>query len=195
MILAKGFCWFVRQECREFYTRLLLWLPLRIGIRARQSLLPRILGGLGTNTEIQPGLRIGSPKKLFLGSNCHVAQDVFITAGGGVRIGDWVGIGPGAKIWSVNHRFQDPDIPFLLQGWDQKEVIVEDDVWIGANAFIMPGVHIGKGAIISASTVLLKSAPPYAVMAGNPGRVVGWRKKTENTAGSEHSGPELIRLN
>ena len=115
-----------------------------------------------------------------VGSNCNFARRVFITAGGGVRIGDWVGIGPDVKIWSVNHKFSDPDSPWASQGWDYKEVIIEDDVWIGANSFIMPGTRIGKGAIISACTVVSKSVPPYAVMAGNPGRVIGWRKKVEN---------------
>jgi acetyltransferase-like isoleucine patch superfamily enzyme len=192
---VKQFCWFVRKEWTELYTRLLLWLPLTLGIFARRAFLPSILGGFGQNVTILPGLRIASPKRLFIGSNCYFNEGVFITAAGTVRIGDWVGIGPDAKIWSVNHKFSDPDVPFQLQGWDHKEVVIEDDVWIGANAFIMPGVHVGKGAIISANTVLLKSVPPYAVMAGNPGRVVGWRKKTETTAGSEHTGPELIRLN
>ena len=68
----------------------------------------------------------------------------------------------------------------MLQGWDHEEVVIEDDVWVGANAVIMPGVRIGKGAIISASTVVMKSVPPYAIMAGNPGRLVGWRKPPGN---------------
>src|SRR5437762_11344141 len=126
------------------------------GAIMRSLFLPYFLGGLGKNTTLQAGIRITTPKKLSIGSNCNIAQCVFITAAGGVRIGDWVGIGPDAKVWSVNHRFGDPDRPWMLQGWDHEEVVIEDDVWIGANAFIMPGVRIGKGAIISACTVVLK---------------------------------------
>ncbi len=182
MSRAKELLWRVKEDWVELYTRILLWLPLSIGIIARQTFLPLILGSFGKNTRILPGLQFTTPKKLFIGSNCQFASDIIITAGGTVRIGDWVGVGPGAKIWSLNHKFSDPDVPYMIQGWDLKEVVIEDDVWIGANAFIMPGVHIGKGAVISAGTVVIKSVPSYAVVAGNPGRVVGWRKKLEDSA-------------
>lgn len=175
----REFVAFVRRECADLSVRLILWLPLSLGIAVRQAFLPSIVGGFGKNVAIQPGLRITTPKKLFIGDDCQFNENVYIAAGGGVRIGNWVGIGPGVKIWSVNHRFSDPDVPFILQGWDLKEVVIEDDVWIGANAFVMPGVLIGKGAIISAASVLLKPVPSYAIVAGNPGRVVGWRKKMD----------------
>jgi acetyltransferase-like isoleucine patch superfamily enzyme len=81
----------------------------------------------------------------------------------------------------VNHRFNDPDVPWILQGWESKPVVIEDDVWLGANAFVMPGVTIGKGAIVSAYAVLAKSIPPYAIVAGNPARVTGWRKEQART--------------
>jgi acetyltransferase-like isoleucine patch superfamily enzyme len=180
IVKAKELYWSIREDWEGLRLRVLLWLPLKIGVKARNLFLPSILGGMGEKNNIQAGIRLTNPKKFCIGSNCEIAQGVFITAGGGVRLGDWVGIGPDAKIWSVNHRFSDPDTPWILQGWDYKEVIIEDDVWVGANAFVMPGVHVGKGAIISACTVVSKSVPPYAVMSGNPGRVVGWRKKPEN---------------
>lgn len=180
MVRAKALYWSIRAEWTGLQLRGLLWLPLRIGVMARRLFLPSFLSGMGEKNNIQGGLTLITPEKFCLGSNCEIAQGVFITAGGGVRLGDWVGIGPDAKIWSVNHRYSDPDTPWILQGWEYKEVIIEDDVWIGANSFIMPGVHVGKGAIISACTVVSKSVPPYAVMSGNPGRVVGWRKKPDN---------------
>jgi maltose O-acetyltransferase len=187
---ARQWWWFVHGEVSELGLRFLLWLPLRIGIRARQKVLPYLVGSFGENNQLQPGLRISTPQKLFIGSNCQFNERVTITAGGTVRIGNWVGIGPSAKIWSANHKYSDPDVPYMIQGWDLKEVVVEDDVWIGANAFIMPGVHIGKGAVISAGSVILKSVPSYAIVAGNPGRVIGWRKKMQtsvNLTGSEIS--------
>jgi acetyltransferase-like isoleucine patch superfamily enzyme len=85
----------------------------------------------------------------------------------------------------VTHKYENADVPWLTQGWDYKEVLVEEDAWIGANAFVMPGVTIGKGAIVSAGTILSKSIPPYSIAAGNPGRVIGWRKKEETKAESE----------
>jgi acetyltransferase-like isoleucine patch superfamily enzyme len=179
---VKETYWFLRLEWRYFMVWLLGRLPLRFGNWVRGRCLGSYIGGLGKGCTIQANLRIASPEKLFIGSRCNFGEDIFITAGGGVRIGDWVGIGAGAKIWSVNHKYDDPDTPWLTQGWEYKEVVIEDDVWIGANAFIMPGVHIGKGAIISACTVLSKSVPAYSIVAGNPGRAIGWRKKEEPKA-------------
>lgn len=160
---------------------LALWfsaiVPGHLGTRLRQLVLRRFLRGFGQDTVIQAGFRIINPERVSFGSHCSIAQGVFITGGGGVSLGDWVGLGPDTKIWSVNHRFDDPDRPWMLQGWDKKPVVIEDDVWLAANVFVMPGITIGKGAIVSAGTVVNKSIPPYAIVVGNPGRVVGWRKK------------------
>ena len=181
----KAFVWYLGDEWAELRMLVLSSLPLQVGIAARKRLLPGLLGGMGENTAIQSGVHISTPEKFVIGSNCHIARRVFITAGGGVRIGNWVGVGPDAKIWSVNHRYTDPDVPWIAQGWTYKEVVIDDDVWIGASAFIMPGVHIGHGALISAHTVVMKSVPAYAVMAGNPGRLIGWRKTPARDDGRE----------
>jgi len=61
-------------------------------------------------------------------------------------------------------------------------VTIEDDVWLGANVFVMPGVTIGKGAIVSAGSVVNKSVPSYAIVVGNPARVIGWRKQPQTGA-------------
>lgn len=173
----KKLYWRLRIE----WAYLLIWflgrLPEAGGNWARGRFLGLVFGHLGKRCTIQANLRVGTPEKLFIGDDCNFGEDVFITAGGGVRIGNFVGIGAGAKIWSVNHKYEDPDVPWLKQGWEYKEVIIEDDAWIGANAFVMPGVTVGKGAILSAGTILSKSIPPYSIAAGNPGRVIGWRKK------------------
>jgi acetyltransferase-like isoleucine patch superfamily enzyme len=160
---------------------MVLWIlgsvPLQLGVLLRAWLLPRYLERLGTNTIVQHGFRVTAPGRVSIGSNCNIAQSAFIAGGGGVRIGDWVGFGPDVKVWSLNHRFENPDVPWLQQGWEYKPVVIEDDVWLAANVFVMPGVTIGRGAIVSAASVVTKSVPAFAIVAGNPGRVIGWRKR------------------
>ncbi|HNR22879.1 MAG TPA: acyltransferase [Steroidobacteraceae bacterium] len=189
----REFYWNARNECRE----LLLWyicrIPRGIGIYARRRLLPSFLARLGEGTVVQEHFWVTNPEKVSIGSHCNFAQGVFITGGGGVTIGDYVGLGPDVKIWSVNHRFEDPDTPWLKQGWDKLPVVIEDDVWLGANCFVMPGITIGRGAILSAGTIMMKSVPPYAICAGNPGRVVGWRKRPE--ARAPDSQPTQVAAN
>lgn len=174
--------WWIRAEARGFLLRFVCAFPLGTGDWIRSLFLPRFLGGMGKRTIIKDGFRVTNPERVQIGSDCTFAIRVFITGGGGVTIGNFVGIGPDAKIWSVNHRYEDPDTPWLKQDYERASVTIEDDVWLGANCFIMPGCTIGKGAIVSAGTVLMKSVPPYALVAGNPGRVVGWRKKPDPAA-------------
>lgn len=182
MIRIKRRYWSLRHEIKQFVLWFLGGVPVGPGIWLRARCLPWYLKSLGGNTTIQSGFRVFTPEMVSIGANCNFAQGVFITGGGGVSIGDWVGFGPDVKIWSVNHRFDDPDRPWLLQGSNKDEVVIEDDVWLAANVFVMPGVTIGHGAIVSAGSVVSKSLPAYALVAGNPARVVGWRKRPDDAA-------------
>ncbi len=174
--------WWWRHELRD----LMLWyasrVPGGIGDWVRARVLRRHLGALGTQVRIGYGFKVTCPDKVRIGSHCDFNAGVFITGGGGVTIGDYVGLGPDVKIWSVNHRYQDPDTPWILQGHELQPVVIEDDVWLGASCFVMPGITIGRGSILSAGTVLMKSVPAFAIVAGNPGRIVGWRKQPEQLA-------------
>ena len=172
--------WLLRAECKALALWFIGGVPLRVGVRLRAWILPRYLQGLGRETIIQEGFRVTMPELVSIGAHCNLGENAFITGGGGVRIGDWVGFGPDVKVWSVNHRFDNPDVPWLQQGWESKPVVIEDDVWLAANVFVMPGVKIGHGAVISAGTVVNKSVPAFAIVAGNPGRVVGWRKRPDD---------------
>ena len=153
--------------------------PGSLGQKLRQLYFSKRLGSCGKHCVIANGVKIASPEKLHLGNNVGIGIGAYITAGGTIKIGNYVGIGPDAKIWSVNHIYKDPNQPWLTQGSESKEVIIEDDVWIGASSIIKPGVKIGRGAIISAGSVVSKSIHPYAIVAGNPGRIVGWRLEPE----------------
>jgi maltose O-acetyltransferase len=181
-VKLKKLYWWWRNEIHSLALWFLCKTPKGVGVWLRARLLGKFLKRLGSDTIIQDNFRISNPEKVSIGAHCNFGEGVFITGGGGVTIGDYVGMGPDTKIWSVNHRFSDPHTPWLLQGYDREPVVLEDDVWLGACCFIMPGVTIGKGAIISAGTVLAKSVPSFAIVAGNPGRVVGWRKKPEEAA-------------
>ena len=176
----KQFYWRTKSEAKVLALWFLCTLPRGPGVWARGRFLGLFLARLGEGTVIQDNLRVNSPENVSIGAHCSFGEDIFITGGGGVTIGDYVGLGPDVKIWSVNHRFADPDIPWMLQGYEKSPVVIEDDVWLGANTFVKPGITVGKGAIVSAGTILSKSVPPFSIVAGNPGRVVGWRKRPED---------------
>ncbi|MDP2228898.1 MAG: DapH/DapD/GlmU-related protein, partial [Moraxellaceae bacterium] len=79
-------------------------------------------------------------------------------------------------IYSQNHIYENPNEPINTQGYALGAVTIQDDVWIGARAIILPGVLIGQGAVIAAGAVVTKSVPAYGVYAGVPAKAIGERK-------------------
>lgn len=109
------------------------------------------------------------------GTNCHISEDVNIDYTGGLILGNKVGISEGAKIFTHNHvvDFSGKD---ERKGCIKTPLVIQDRVWIGARAMIMPGVsEIGRGAVISAYSCIRKKIPPYAIVMGNPAKIVGFR--------------------
>lgn len=89
-----------------------------------------------------------------------------------IRMGDDVSIGPEATILSLGHDPQSPT--FEDRGGD---VVIGHRVWIGFRALILPGLTIGDGAVVGAGAVVTKSVEPFAIVAGNPARKIGERKR------------------
>lgn len=95
-----------------------------------------------------------------------------------VKIGSNVMIGPHVMIASGNHDFKQVEKPMRFAGNLTKgPIVIEDNVWIGANSVITDGVIIGHDAVIGAGTIVTKNVPPYAIFCGNPGKVVNSRLK------------------
>lgn len=84
-----------------------------------------------------------------------------------IFIGNNVRIGPEVKILGGTHNYFYKDLPDI-----GKDVIINNDVWIGCDAIIMPGVEIGQGAVIGAGSVVTKDIPPWSIAVGNPARVI-----------------------
>jgi len=113
---------------------------------------------------------------LQIGNNSAVGAYSFIGAQGGIEIGDNVIMGPRVGIYSENHIYQDLDKPIYLQGETRQGIIIESDCWIGSGAIILDGVHIGRGCVVAAGSVVSKDVPAYTVIAGVPARIVKERK-------------------
>lgn len=132
-----------------------------------------ILAKCGKNVNIEKGAAFSSAVELGDNSGIGIRAQI----NGKVIIGKDVMMGPDVCIYAINHEIQRVDIPMNLQGVaPEKPVIIEDDVWIGARAILLPGVHIGTGAVIGAGAVVTKDVPDYAVVGGNPVRILKLRK-------------------
>lgn len=107
-----------------------------------------------------------------IGRDSLIGEYTIIRGQGGVRIGDRVYTSPMTQLIAVNHVFEDPHRPFIEQGITAQGIIVEDDVWLGANVVITDGVRIGKGAVVAAGAVVTQDVPPHTIVGGVPARVI-----------------------
>ena len=85
-------------------------------------------------------------------------------------------MGPGCKLFSSNHATSDLTIPMNIQPYIEKDIIVGNDVWLGANAVILAGVTIGNGSVIAAGSVVNKDIKEYTIAAGVPAKPLKSRK-------------------
>ena len=110
-----------------------------------------------------------------VGCDCLIAEDVNIDYTGGISIGDRVAISEGTKILSHNHDLNGDAVGESKRECQLSPLVIHDNVWIGARALILPGVsEIGRGAMIGAGAVIKNRIPPYAIVTGNPGKIVGF---------------------
>ena len=141
----------------------------------RFLLVKNIFLKVGKNINIENRVWFGSGSKIKIGDNSGIGS--FCLLRGKITIGKNTMMGPEVIILTKNHKFDRIDIPMVQQGFqDEKEVIIEDDVWIGTRAIILPGVRICKGSVIGAGAVVTKDVAPYSIMGGVPAKLIKKRK-------------------
>ena len=113
---------------------------------------------------------------IHMGSRIIVNVGCYLSGEGGLHIEDEVLIGPGAKLLSAGHDYHHEPVSIYRHGLTYGTVTVEKGAWIGAGAIILEGVTIGKGAVVGAASVVTKDVPAFSVVAGNPARVIKWRR-------------------
>lgn len=142
--------------------------------RIRAFILKRLFRKFGKNVNIEPKVIFYNMSESEIGNNSGIGIGSFV---GLVTIGCDVMIGEQFMAVSQNHEFSDVTIPMRLQGLQKnKRITIEDDVWIGSRVTLLPGVTIGKGAVVGAGSVVTKSVPPCSIVGGNPAREIGKRK-------------------
>lgn len=194
----------LRIFAEELWLALFAWVPTVLGTAVRLAAfkpLFRALGGscgrvrFGQSLTMQgvghmhlaDGVRLGKGCHLYartgelvMGENAAMNINVVVDADGGVvRIGAHATVGPGTVIRAANHRFDRLDVPIMFQGHEPGEVVIEDDVWIAANCTIVPGVRIGRGAVVGAGSVVTRDVEPHTVVAGVPARFLRRRGPAE----------------
>lgn len=151
------------------------WLPGGYGIALRTILYKVLLKKVGKGVVIRDGVKILFPERVEIGKYTGLNDSCIIDGTGGVKIGSYVRMAPRVEILTSNHIFTDRNVPIKKQGLELKAVVIEDDVWVGIGALLVPGVHIGHGAVIAGHAVVTKNVPPFAIVAGIPAVTIGQR--------------------
>lgn len=173
-------------------------MPGGIGRVLRRVFFRRRLGGVGPGLYCETGVIVQGHENITLGAGVALFRNCALYAERGMcRIGDRTGIGINAMLdandrgeivigadvliaantvlRASNHEYRDPGRPIREQGHTGGRIVVEDDVWIGANVVVVPDVIIGAHAIVGAGAVVTRDIPPWSIAGGVPARVLARR--------------------
>ena len=128
-------------------------------------------GQIGENSIVNNQLTVVVPKNVKIGSGVTVMNGALMMAAGGITIEDKVMIAANVQLISNNHD------PYIREVITCKPILIKYGAWIGAGATILPGVTVGKYAIIGANSVVNKDIPDYAVAVGSPAKIIKYLDK------------------
>lgn len=118
---------------------------------------------LGKNCSLHPSLQMGAFG--YIGPSADVPA--------GVTMGNYVMIGPELLITGADHRYDEPGVAMIFSGRPApQDIVIEDDVWIGARVTLIKGVRIGRGAVVAAGAVVTHDVPRYTIVGGVPARPI-----------------------
>ncbi len=169
------------------------WAGGKIWKKLREITCRPLLRQCGEDLFIDRMVDFGKGDKISLGNHSGFGENTRII--GEVHLGEYVGTSFNVFLTAYNRDFSRTDLPSVTQGKrPDVPVVIEDDVIILANAIVLPGVHIGKGTVIGAGAVVSKSVPRWSIVAGNPAKVVKFRKEPEDDAYQPGMTPIACKL-
>jgi acetyltransferase-like isoleucine patch superfamily enzyme len=126
---------------------------------------------IGKDSSVHMGVFV-TGRNIKIGDNVVINRKVYLDGRIGISIRNNISISPEVYIVSMEHDPNDPN--FATRG---AEVVIDDHVWIGARAMIMPGIHIGEGAVVASCAVVTRDVEPYQIVGGVPAKPIGQRSR------------------
>lgn len=132
---------------------------------------------MGRNVTIHFKTEVRCPERLTLGDGTIIGDNAILDARRGLTMGRNVNLSSNVSIYTLQHDHRDPFFNCPPESKVKFSVEIDDRAWLGCNVIVLPGVHIGEGAVCCAGCVVTKDVEPYAVVAGIPARKVGERPR------------------
>jgi putative colanic acid biosynthesis acetyltransferase WcaF len=147
-----------------------------------RSAILRLFGArVGPHCQIYSTVRIFLPSQLEVGAWTAIGDRANVYNLGPIRIGERVTISQGVHLCAGTHDYTDPTMPLI-----RAEISIEDSAWLCAEAFVGPGVVVGRRAVVGARAVVVRSVAPETVVGGNPARVIKSRNPSVHAGNAEH---------
>ncbi len=166
------------------YFNLYAWfkyLPSPIGDLLRYWVTRPFMRSVG-KVRIYEGVTVWYPYRVSIGHDTTLNEHVYISGYGDLTIGNGVRIGHRTSILTSDHVIDDASVRIKDSGLVAKPVRIDDDVFIGCNCTILGGVHVGRGAVIAAGSVVNRDVPDFAIVGGVPARVLKYRRGGQPTS-------------
>lgn len=139
----------------------------KVSIKFRNFYFRRLFASFGNNSNIFGRITVYYPENIFVGSHTSLNEGVELNARGGIEIGDYVHISSGTTMHSGKLNYKNT-------GEDRKhqteKIVIENGVWVGSGAIILPGITIGQNSVVGAGAVVTKNIPKEEVWAGVPAK-------------------------
>ena len=152
----------------HFIIDIIMWFPCH---PLRRLACRMLMKRFDASSAIYRNVDLHSPYRIVVGAHTNINKRCVLDGRGGI-IGNNVDIAQETNIWSEQHDYNSPTYKAVC-----KEVIIEDYVWLASRVTVLPGVHIGRGAVVASGAVVSKDVPPLAIVARIPAKIIGYRKE------------------
>ena len=162
-----------RRSREWIFIAILKRIPSR---RLRIAILRRHGARIAKNVAMYASVEIRNPRGISIAEGCSIGPKVLLDARKGLEVGRNVTIAYDAIIWTLHHDMNAPDFHTI-----GAKTTIDEYAWICSRAILLPGVHIGEGAVVASGAVVTKDVEPYTIVGGIPAKTIGKRNKIDFT--------------
>jgi acetyltransferase-like isoleucine patch superfamily enzyme len=170
---SKSFSILASGAFAEFGSGSVVQLPVRLSGESRMAIGSRVFVGAGAWLQVLADVEPEAGVALRIGDDCAFAGGSVLSAVRSITLGDHVTFARNCYVADHSHAYRDVATNIDAQGLtDVNPVQIDSGVWLGENVVVLPGVHIGTGAVVGANSVVNRDLPSFSVALGSPARVV-----------------------